>query len=209
MTQYISYIRVSTNKQGSSGLGLEAQQAAITAFLKGGSVMAEYVEVESGRKNDRPQLHEALAHAKREDATLVIAKLDRLARDVHFISGLMKTGVEFVACDIPYANSLTLHVIAAVAEYEAKLISERTIAALMAAKARGVKLGTPNPYAGVEARRVTARARNAEAMAFAKAAREAGKSLRVIAQELKVAGIKASEGGFEWQATQVARLLKM
>ncbi len=142
-TRYIAYYRVSTAAQGRSGLGLEAQQAAVKSFLQGRdhTLSAEFVEIESGRNSERPRLGEALALARKLKATLVIAKLDRLARSVSFIANLMDAGVEFVACDMPAANRLTLHIMAAVGEAEARMISERTVAALAAAKARGVRLG--------------------------------------------------------------------
>ena len=133
----VAYYRVSTTKQGASGLGLDAQRAAVAMWVaaNGAEVLAGYTEVESGRRADRPELRRALAHAKRSKATLVIAKLDRLSRNVHFLSGLMESGVEFIACDNPHANKLTIHILAAVAEDEAKRISERTKAALAAFKA--------------------------------------------------------------------------
>lgn len=144
--QIVSYLRVSTVRQGASGLGLEAQRAAVEAFAAAGShaIVAELVEVESGAKADRPKLTAALATCRLHRATLVIAKLDRLARNVAFIANLMDGGVEFVACDMPHANRLTLHLMAAMAEHEREMISQRTKAALAAAKARGVKLGNPN-----------------------------------------------------------------
>src|SRR3954449_713724 len=144
--RFIAYYRVSTQAQGANGLGLEAQRAAVLAYLDGGSwhLAAEFVEVESGRKDDRPELAKALAACRRLGATLVIAKLDRLARNVAFVSNLMEAGVEFVAVDFPQANRLTIHILAAVAEHEREMISARTKAALSAAKARGTKLGTPN-----------------------------------------------------------------
>src|SRR5581483_10028207 len=133
--------RVSTVRQGESGLGLEAQRAAVEAFARqhGGTIMASYVEVETGKRSDRPELAKALAAARKAKATLLIAKLDRLARNVAFIAAMMEAGVEFVACDQPFASRLTLHILAAVAEDEARRISERTKAALAAAKARGKK----------------------------------------------------------------------
>ncbi|PKN12744.1 MAG: resolvase [Deltaproteobacteria bacterium HGW-Deltaproteobacteria-4] len=143
--KFISYCRVSTTRQGASGLGLEAQQKAISDYLQAGEreLLAEFVEVESGKKNDRPKLLEALSRCRSTGATLIIAKLDRLARNVAFISRLMDSGVNFVAVDFPQANRLTVHILAAVAEYEGKMISERVKVALAAAKARGVRLGTP------------------------------------------------------------------
>ena len=136
MVKVVAYFRVSTAKQGASGLGLDAQRAAVAAWCAAGgaAVLAGYTEVESGKRSDRPELTKALAHAKRSRATLVIAKLDRLSRNVHFLSGLMESGVDFIACDNPHANKLTIHIIAAVAEDEAKRISERTKAALAAYK---------------------------------------------------------------------------
>lgn len=144
--QIVSYLRVSTARQGASGLGLEAQRAAVQVFAAAGShtIVAELLEVESGGKADRPQLAAALATCRLHRATLVIAKLDRLARNVAFIANLMDGGVEFVACDMPHANRLTLHLLAAIAEHEREMISQRTKAALAAAKMRGVRLGNPN-----------------------------------------------------------------
>ena len=154
----VAYYRVSTEKQGRSGLGLDAQRSAVARHIaqRGGCLASEFVEVESGRKKDRPQLAAALAAARAHRAVLVIAKLDRLARNVHFVSGLMESGVEFVAADMPTVNRLTVHILAAVAEEEARMISARTKAALAAAKARGVRLGNPNlarRLAGAGARR--------------------------------------------------------
>lgn len=151
--QIISYLRVSTARQGVSGLGLEAQRAAVTAHIaaSGHTLVTEYVEVESGAKAARPQLAAALAACKLHRATLVIAKLDRLARNVAFISNMMDGGVDFVACDMPHANRLTLHLLAAIAEHEREMISQRTKAALQAAKARGRRLGNPNGAAGLVA----------------------------------------------------------
>jgi len=142
---FVSYLRVSTDKQGQSGLGLEAQRAAVGAFLAsaGGRLIKDYVEVESGRKNDRPKLTAALAHAKATGATLIIAKLDRLSRNVAFIANLMESGVDFVAADMPLANKLTIHVLAAVAEHEREMISERTKRALGSIK---VRLGNGDTY---------------------------------------------------------------
>src|SRR6516165_29497 len=142
-TLIIGYQRVSTRKQGESGLGLESQEAAIRAYAaqRGATVIGMYTEVESGRRSDRPQLASALAHARRSRATLVVAKLDRLSRNVAFLSALLESKADFVACDNPHANKLTVHLLAAVAEHEAEMISRRTKDALAAYKARGGKLG--------------------------------------------------------------------
>ena len=142
-TKFIAYHRVSTDRQGRSGLGLEAQQAAVRSYLDGGAgqLVGEFTEIESGHKNERPELAEALTFCKKHKATLLIARLDRLARNVHFISGLMETKVRFIACDMPEATPFMLHIYAAAAQEEARAISARTKAALQAAKARGVRLG--------------------------------------------------------------------
>jgi DNA invertase Pin-like site-specific DNA recombinase len=141
--KFVSYLRVSTARQGISGLGLEAQRESVAQYLNGGhwTLVQEVVEVESGKRNDRPAIAEALRLCRLHRATLIIAKLDRLARNVHFISSLMESGIEFIAVDFPQANRLTVHILAAVAEHEAAMISARTVAALGAAKARGVALG--------------------------------------------------------------------
>src|ERR1035438_9685306 len=141
--RFISYLRVSTQRQGKSGLGLEAQREAVTSYLNGGtwSLVQEVVEVESGKRNDRPELTRALSLCRIHGARLLVAKLDRLARNVAFISALMESGVEFEAVDLPQANKLTVHIMAAMAEHEAAMISARTKAALAAAKVRGTKLG--------------------------------------------------------------------
>lgn len=143
----IAYFRVSTKSQGISGLGLDAQRVAVEAYARshGGRVVGEYTEVESGKNADRPELLRAVAHCRRSKATLVVAKLDRLSRNVAFLAALLENGFEFVACDNPHVNRLTLHILAALAEHEAKLISERTKAALTAAKKRGAKLGAQRP----------------------------------------------------------------
>src|SRR5215213_6425076 len=142
---FVSYLRVSTDRQGRSGLGLEAQRKAVDDFLNGGQweLIAEFVEVESGKRDDRPKLAEALALCRLHSAILVIAKLDRLSRDAAFLLGLQKAGVRFVAADMPEANELVVGILAVVAQAERKMISARTKAALAAAKARGVRLGKP------------------------------------------------------------------
>src|SRR6266851_5593067 len=141
--KFISYLRVSTAKQGRSGLGLEAQREAVSRFLNGGQweLVQEFVEVESGKHGDRPELTKALAVARLHRATLVIAKLDRLSRDAHFLLGLQKAGVAFVAADMPEANEMVVGLMAVVAQAERKMISQRTKAALAEAKRRGVRLG--------------------------------------------------------------------
>ena len=144
--RFVAYYRVSTERQGTSGLGLEAQQKAVRDYLNGGAweLVAEHVEVESGKNADRPELAKALDACRRHKAKLVIAKLDRLSRNLAFIATLMEAGVEFLAVDNPHANKLTVHILAAVAQHEREMISERTKAALQAAKDRGVRLGNPN-----------------------------------------------------------------
>jgi DNA invertase Pin-like site-specific DNA recombinase len=145
-TGYVAYYRVSTDKRGESGLGLEAQREAVRRVAQTAPVLAEFTEVETAKKSsasNRPQLLAAIEEAKKRTATLLIAKLDRLARNVYFISGLMESGVDFIAADMPQANRLTVHIMAAFAEHEARAISDRTTAALGALRARGVKLGNP------------------------------------------------------------------
>lgn len=185
----IVYLRVSTARQGSSGLGLEAQRAAVQAYAAAGGhrIAAEYVEVESGKRDDRPQLAAALAAAKLHRATLVIAKLDRLARNVRFIAGIMDSGADFIACDMPHANRLTLHLMAAMAEHEAAAISERTKAALAAAKARGVQLGNPNGAAALRAGCRDAAA--ASAAGRRRAATERAHGVAPMLRELRAAGL--------------------
>lgn len=214
MHKIISYVRVSTQKQGQSGLGLEAQQKAVQHYLveKGAELVAEFVEVESGKKTDkqRPELAAALAACKKHKAVLVVAKLDRLARNVHFISGLMESKVKFVALDMPEANELTLHVMAAFAEHEAKRISERTKAALAVAKERGVQLGT----AGAANLKPNIELRQQQSKRFAESLRGAfeGFKLRGITQrqmlsELNALGLKTARGG-AWSLIQVQRVLR-
>jgi DNA invertase Pin-like site-specific DNA recombinase len=190
--RFIAYYRVSTDRQGQSGLGLEAQQAAVTAYVRGvgGVVNGEETEIETGRRVDRPALARALDRCRQDGAILVIAKLDRLARNVHFISGLMVAGVEFLACDYPEANRLTIHIMAAVAEHEAEAISARTSAALGAAKARGQRLGWSIPGRHEEQRRASARGAAAgrdRADSFALA-------LRPVIQQIEAAGIATFAG---------------
>ena len=142
-TVYVAYLRVSTQRQGTSGLGLQAQQEIIQNYLNGDSPIAEFVEVESGRKSDRPKLHEALELCKKKKATLIVAKMDRLSRNVAFTSQLLDSGIEIVFCDFPKANRLVLTIISAISEYEAGLIRQRTKAALQVKKEQGCQLGKP------------------------------------------------------------------
>jgi DNA invertase Pin-like site-specific DNA recombinase len=188
-SRFVSYLRVSTARQGASGLGLEAQRAAVAAHLTGGdwTLLREIVEIESGKRNDRPALAEALRLCRQQKATLVIAKLDRLARNVHFISGLMESGVEFLAVDMPSANRFVVHILAAVAEQEAEAISKRTKTALAAAKERGTVLG---------GRRVSAEQFQEQGTV----------TLRAIAAELNLRTVDAPRGG-QWSAVQVQRVL--
>lgn len=220
----IGYARVSTVEQGVSGLGLEAQQAAIDAYAGQNSsvVVRLYVEVESGRKSDRPQLAAALAHAKRSKATLVVAKLDRLSRNVAFLSALMESGVEFVAVDQPHANRLTIHILAAVAEDEARRTSERTKAALAAYKARGGKLGAARPEcrnnlphearkrgaaAAGETLRANADAAYADLVPLFQEFQSRGMTQHAIAAELNQLG-HTTRRGKPWNQVQVGRVLQ-
>lgn len=227
MAEIIAYYRVSTKQQGASGLGLEGQRVAVEAYARqtGMNVKASYVEVESGKKADRPELARALSHAKRSKATLCCAKLDRLARNVEFLARILNAGTEFVACDYPAANRLTLHIMAAVAENEAKAISDRTKAALAAAKARGTLLGSARPghWKGKEEKRLAAleKARSASRKAIAEKATEAytdllpiiieekgkGLSLRAIAEKLNADG-HTTRRGRPWNPVQVSRVLE-
>ncbi|MFN9970514.1 MAG: recombinase family protein [Phycisphaerae bacterium] len=213
--KFIAYLRVSTDKQGKSGLGLEAQREAVMRYLNGGSwdLVNEFVEVESGKRDERPQLAAALAACRRHKATLVIAKLDRLSRRVSFISAVMDSGVDFIAVDQPHATRLTLHILAAVAEHEREMISARTKAALAAAKRRGRKLGWSIPSRRDEQAEAAAKgaAGNAgKADDFAKnivpviqAVRASGaSSLAAVADALNARGIKTARGG-RWYATTV------
>ena len=217
-----AYRRVSTARQGASGLGLEGQEAAVAEYARatGGSVLRAYTEVETGKRADRPELAKALSDCKRSKAVLVIAKLDRLARNVHFLSGLMEAGVEFVCCDMPSANRLTLHIMAAVAEDEAKRISERTKAALATYKARGGVLGSARPgaYRLTGGANVTAARRAGEVAkagaidAYADLApaiaslRAKGLSLRQIAGRLSAEG-HTTRRGKPWNQVQVRRII--
>lgn len=215
--RFVSYLRVSTDKQGKSGLGLEAQRAAVAEYLNGGdwSLVSELVEIESGGKAARPKLAEALALCRAHRATLIVAKLDRLARDAHFLLGLQKAGVEFVAVDMPSANRMTVGIMALVAEEERRMISARTKAALAAAKARGVQLGGFRGTAGTAETAAVARAARTEAAdghaaALAPILRRidptGSTSLRTVAAALNAEGVPTSTGRGVWTAAGVARL---
>lgn len=211
--RFIAYYRVSTVKQGRSGLSLDAQRKSVADYLNGGSwtLHGEFTEVESGRKSDRPQLAAALDMCRMTGAVLVIAKLDRLARDAHFLLGLSKAGVEFVAADMPTANRLTVGIMALVAEEEARAISARTKAALAAAKARGITLGGFRGYkvdgaAGSAALRANADSFAASCLPMVRAMQANGLSLGRIAAALTEQGIRTRRGG-AWTATAVNNLL--
>jgi hypothetical protein len=231
---FVGYLRVSTERQGQSGLGIEAQRRAVAEHVNGhGKLLAEYVEVESGGRSDRPQLAAAMAHAKATGAKLVVAKLDRLARNVAFLSALMASGVDFVAADMPMANKLTVHILAAVAEAEREAISTRTKAAMAVVRdtidkegawtsrrsGRVIaRLGNPNGAAALIGRRGSQA--NAVAGLVRKADRHAERVLPMveqiraagvttlagIARELTERGVLTAAGG-QWDATRVRRLL--
>lgn len=213
--RFVAYYRVSTQGQGRSGLGLEAQRKAVQDYLDGGrwSLIGEFTEIESGKRSDRPKLAEAMRTAKRHKATLVIAKLDRLARSVAFISEIMEGDVEFVAVDMPLANRLTVHILAAVAEHEREMISHRTRLALAAAKARGTQLGNrTNLEVAQHNSRVMRSKASAQftqnALPIIKQIQATGlKTLRDVATALNARGVPTARGG-EWQPTQVKRVLE-
>ncbi len=210
LVDYCAYLRVSTDKQGITGLGMDAQREAVGRYVQNrGHIVAEFIEVESGKRHtNRPQLLAALAECRKRRAVLLIARLDRLARNVAFIANLMNSDVEFVAVDMPQANRLTIHILAAVAEHEREMISQRTKAALAAAKARGIKLGNPN-Y-----REALAKARAAlsyrppppELLALMAEWRGQGDALRKIATRLNSLNIRTPQG-FQWYAASVRTAL--
>jgi DNA invertase Pin-like site-specific DNA recombinase len=211
MTKAVAYLRVSTDKQGKSGLGLEAQREAVARYVaaNGVDLIGEHIEVETGKGanalSKRPELVAALATAKREKAGLIIAKLDRLARNVHFISGLMETGVEFAVADMPNADRFQLHLFAALAEKEAEVISQRTKAALAAAKDRGTELGKHG--------KVLAATNKAEAMdrlepiaADLLALKAEGLSVRKMVEALNSRAIPSPAGG-KWHPASLHKAL--
>lgn len=207
--QYLSYLRVSTNKQGEFGLGIEAQREAVRRYVgqAGGVLLDEQVEVESGSVSDRPVLLQTIAECRRRKATLVVARLDRLSRSVAFLSSLMEAKVDFVAVDAPFANPLILHILSAVAEHERKMIAERTRAAMQAAKARGVIFG-------VNGRKLADR-HLAEAKTFAETMRlpinaamtQGAATLQELADRLNYGGHRSREGT-RWSTGTVSRVMK-
>lgn len=222
IAKFIAYYRVSTKRQGLSGLGLDAQRESVAAYLTGvkGKLVAEFTEVEHGTRkgNHRPQLAAALAQCRIHSATLIIAKLDRLARNVAFVSNLMESKVEFTACDFPQANRLTVHILASVAEHEAEMISTRTKLALAAAKRKGVILGgdrgnthliyRKGNRASAKVRSELAQRRAADLLPVIEAIKAEGAvSLRQIADALNQRGISTARGG-EWSAVQVSRVVE-
>ena len=203
--QYVSYLRVSTQKQGYSGLGLEAQKEIIKNFLHDKTPIAEFTEIESGRKTDRPKLKEALTQCRTTGATLIVAKLDRLARNVSFLSNLLESDVEIVSCDFPQANKMVLHILAAISQYEAELTAQRTKAALQAKKARGAKLGNPEHLMNkhkqaiansnkTNSEKAKKNPNNKRAVAFLKVMISQGKSLTEMTDILNSEGFVTAQG---------------
>jgi DNA invertase Pin-like site-specific DNA recombinase len=215
MQSFVSYYRVSTAKQGVSGLGLEAQKATVQAFVASrGTIAQEFIEIESGKKDVRPQLDAALGAAKQAGATLLIAKLDRLSRNVGFIFALRDSGVDFVACDLPEANTLTIGIFAVMAQHERETIAKRTKDALAAKKARGFQLGTPSNLTAEAAAKGRAAQRDRalgdpdrkKARGMALLLREKGQTTREIAAALNDTGYTTRQGGV-FHPTTVLRLL--
>jgi len=217
---YVAYLRVSTQKQGFSGLGLEAQKEIIQNFLYDKNPIAEYIEVESGRKTDkgRPKLKEALEVCRKTGAKLIVAKLDRLARNVAFLSQLLESDVDIVFCDFPQANKMVLHILAAISQYEAELVATRTKQALAAKKARGAVLGNPDHLLenldSAIAKSVETNKRKAEenpnnkrAAAMLKVLAKEGKTLQEMADYLNEQGFTTSKG-YKFTRSAVLVLLK-
>jgi DNA invertase Pin-like site-specific DNA recombinase len=212
--KWVAYYRVSTDRQGDSGLGLGAQRRLVTDYLNGGrwTLAADFTEIETGKRNDRPQLAAALAMCRKLRAKLIVAKLDRLSRNVAFISTLINSGVEFVAADMPHANKMTLQVLAVFAEHEADVISERTRRALAEAKARGIKLGGPNqPEAaklGAAANKTNADRFAANVLPIIREIQASGiTTLRGVAHALDARGISSARGS-PWSAEAVSNIIK-
>jgi len=218
MEKWIGYSRVSSKKQGKSGLGLEAQQKMIADFVaaNGGELVESFIEVESGKADDRPELAKAIRQAQLVGGRVLVGKLDRLSRDLNFITQLQKTKIDFTVCDMPNCDSFTIHIYGALAQREREMISARTKAGLAAAKARGVKLGTDNlQYAdmdaarakGVESVKVIADNFASKVKPMISALRAQGATLRAIADQLETAGVKTARGG-KWTATAVKNVLQ-
>lgn len=214
--KFIAYYRVSTQKQGQSGLGLDAQQTAVANYLNGGiwELANEFIEVETGKGADalnrRPQLKAAIEACKKQGATLIIAKLDRLARNVRFISGLLETGVDFVCADMPQANKVMLQMYSVMAEWERDQISARTKEALQAAKARGVVLGAAgaaNLKPNIEARQQAADEFAGKMKGVIEGMKARDLSQRCMVEELNQHGFKTAKGG-EWSLIQLQRVIK-
>jgi DNA invertase Pin-like site-specific DNA recombinase len=213
--KYVAYYRVSTKRQGISGLGSEAQKSIIGAFIKGDDIIEEFTDIENGtsKGNNRSELKKALKSCSDNEAILVIAKLDRLARNVNFTSAIMESGVNFIACDMPQANKFTIHIFAALAEQEAYLISQRTTEALQSLIKQGKKLGSPENLTyvarlkGVQAIKLKSKTNenNRRASSMIKLLKERGLNFNRIAKELNDQGFKTSKGK-EFQAIQVKRL---
>lgn len=217
MERFVSYLRVSTDKQGKSGLGIDAQRHQVEAHLKSvsGELVTEVVEVESGKRNDRPKLQEAIALAKAYNATLLIAKLDRLGRNALFLLGLKEAGVKFVAADNPSANNLTIGILSLIAEHEREAISDRVKRALAAAKARGKKLGGYRGYNGNAddlAKARTARTTKANQRAkdyellFNRLNPDGSVSFKDMAALLNAEEVPTPSGNGVWQGVQVKRI---
>jgi DNA invertase Pin-like site-specific DNA recombinase len=219
MTKYVTYYRVSTKRQGVSGLGLEAQEATTAEYLGrlGGDLIGSYRDIESGAKDNREELQKALRECRLTGATLLIAKLDRLSRNRRFLMDLQDSSVNFICCDMPEANKLTVGILACMAEYERDLISERLKAAFKAAKARGSRLGNPNLHlyrhndttAATAARTAKANARNTELKEVIQELQVESSeplSLREVADKLNMAGYTTSRGS-SFKATTVNRIL--
>lgn len=218
--KYVTYLRVSTVRQGRSGLGLEAQRAAVRAYLDAhaGSELATFTEVESGKTDKRPKLQAAIERCRQTRATLLIAKLDRLSRNAAFLLNLRDSGVFFQALDIPDANTLTLGVMALLAQQERELISTRTKAALQARRARGLPLGARRDLSawqfsaakkGAKANRLRAEARALELKGAIADARDDGKvTLRAIAEHLRSKEVQLPRGGYNWTPAAVARVVR-
>lgn len=196
--EYTAYYRVSTDKQGIKGLGMEAQRTDVLRYTGAHQLIAEFIEVESGKTNNRKELAQALEHCKAHGSTLIIAKLDRLSRNSLFINQLLESEVKFICCDMPDANNLTLRIMAAIAQHEREAISERTKKALKVAKERGTKLGSPNPHAGnlasIQARRATSYSANQELKEAFNKLKNQGKTYPVILYELDKMGFRSHSG---------------